>query len=73
MGVNNKILRPATLGVALALLCVFATPARAADGDILPDEIVKKKKAKKGKKKKKEKDGWHPKLDAGFNFAFSQS
>jgi len=54
------------------LLCAFATPARAADDTgILPDELLKK--TKKDKKKKKKEDGWHPKLNVGFNFAFAQS
>lgn len=70
MYLRNKLLRALPVAVALALLCALATPARADDSSILPDEILKRKK--KGKKKKL-KDGWHPKLDAGFNFAFSQS
>jgi len=65
-----KLLRGLPVALAFALFCVTASPARAVDRDILPDEIVKKKK-KKAKKKKK--DGWHPSLDAGFNFAFAQS
>jgi hypothetical protein len=71
MSLRRKVLRVLPVAVALTLMCVYVTPARAADADILPDEILKKKKKKK--KAKKKKDGWHPKLDAGFTFAFSQS
>lgn len=72
MRLRHMLSRGLPAAVALMLLCVFATPAQAVDRDVLPDEIIKKKKKKK-KKLKKKKDGWHPKLDAGFNFAFSQS
>ncbi len=72
MSYRTRLPRGLPMAIALTLLCVYATPARAADDTgILPDEILKKKKKKK--KAKKKKDGWFPKLDAGFTFAFSQS
>lgn len=67
-----KLLRILPVAVALVVLGAAATPARAADQDILPDEVIKAKK-KKAKKKVKKKDGWHPKLNAGFTFSFNQS
>jgi len=69
MGLQDRLLRAVPMVVAVTLVCAWAPPARADDSGILPDEVLKKKK----KAKKKKKDGWHPKVDAGFNFAFSQS
>lgn len=70
--------------VSLPVLLLGSQVARAkpAESDVIPDEIAKaeaeKKKAeaeakKKGKTPGKPKDGWHPSLKAGFNFAFSQT
>lgn len=75
-------IRALLLALPLVLAAGSAGPARAAGSDIIPDDIAKaeaaKKKAeeeaaKKKKKPEKPKDGWHPSLKAGFNFAFAQN
>lgn len=62
--------RVALSAMLVVLVTSVATPVHAQKADYIPDEVVKKKKKKR---KKQFRDGWHPRLKAGFSFAFNQS